>query len=46
MENEKATLKLNIKKKKTKRMASSRIISQQIEGEKVERSDRFPLPGL
>ena len=43
MESEKATLKLNIKK--TKRMASGRIISQQIEGEKVEAVTDFLFLG-
>ena len=43
-ESEKAGLRLNIKK--TKNMASSPIIAWQIEGEKGESSDRFPLHGL
>ena len=41
-EHERASLKLNIKKK-TKIMASGPITTWQIEGEKV---DRFPLSGL
>ena len=43
-ESERAGLRLNIKK--TKNMASSPIIAWQIEGEKGESSDRFPLHGL
>ena len=43
-ESETTSLKLNIKK--TKIMASGTITSWQIEGEKVEVSDRFPLLGL
>ena len=42
-ENEKASLKLNIKK--TKIMASSPIASWQIEGEKVEAVTDFPFSG-
>ena len=40
-ESERVSLKLNIKK--TKIMASGPITSWQIEGEKVENSDRFPF---
>ena len=43
-ESEKAGLKLNIQKIKI--MASDPITSCQIDGEKVESNDRFPLPGL
>ena len=43
-EREKAGLKLNIQKIKI--MASDPITSCQIDGEKVESNDRFPLPGL
>ena len=43
-ESEKAGLKLNIQK--TKIMASSPITSWQIDGEKVENSDRFYFLGL
>ena len=42
-ESERVCLKLNIKK--TKIMAPGPITSWQIEGEKVESSDRFPLLG-
>ena len=43
-ESERAGLRLNIKK--TKVMASGSMTAWQIEGEKVEVSDRFPLLGL
>ena len=43
-ESEKVGLKLNIQKIKI--MASDPITSCQIDGEKVESNDRFPLPGL
>ena len=43
-ESERAGLRLNIKN--TKIMTPSPIIGWQIEGEKVEVSDRFPLLGL
>ena len=43
-ESGKVGLKLNIKR--TKIMASGLIISCQIEGEKSENSDRFPLLGF
>ena len=43
-ESEKASLKLSIQK--TKNMASGPITSWQIEGERVEAEDRFPLPAL
>ena len=42
-ESERVCLKLNIKK--TKIMAPGPITSWQIEGEKVESGDRFPLLG-
>ena len=44
-ESEKASLKLHIKKKKKKIMAFGPTTSWQIEGEKVESGDRFPLLG-
>ena len=44
-ESERADLRLNIKKKKTKIMASSPITSWQIEGEKVEAVTDFLLLG-
>ena len=43
-ESENDGLKLNIQK--TKIMSSHPITSCQIDGEKVESNDRFPLPGL
>ena len=44
-EGERAGLRLSIKKK-TKIMSSSPVTGWQMEGEKVEGSDRFPLLGL
>ena len=44
-EDERASLKLNIKKKKTKIMASSPITSWQIEGENVEAMTEFLFMG-
>jgi len=44
-ESEKAGLKFNIKKKKTKFMASSFITLRQIEGEKVEEVTDFLFLG-
>ena len=44
-ESEKVCLKLNIKKK-TKIRSFGPIILCQIEGERVEAEDRFPLPAL
>ena len=44
-ESEKVSLKLNIKKKNTKLMASSPITSWQIEGKTVEAVMDFPLLG-